>query len=77
MEKRMPQTITEAEIRSHGVTMDGLTACKAVYGVSRTKAYQLLRSGNVDFPVRRVGNRFVVPTSAVLRLLGLEAGSAE
>lgn len=73
----MAQTITEAEIRSCGVTMDGLTACRAVYGVSRTKAYQLLRSGKVDFPVRKAGNRFVVPTSAVLRLLGLETASVE
>lgn len=68
----MVQVVTEDEIRQCGVNMDGLTACRAVYGVSRTKAYQLLRSGNVDFPVRRVGNRFVVPTASVLRLLELE-----
>ncbi len=68
----MVQVITEEEIRRCGVNMDGLTACRAVYGVGRGTAYRLLQSGDVDFPVRRVGNRYVVPTASVLRLLDLE-----
>jgi hypothetical protein len=62
---------TDAEIRALGVRTDGVTACEIVYGVGRTKAYELLRSGNVDFKVIQVPGtrRFVVPTSQILALL--------
>lgn len=70
---------TAAQIHALGVRTDGVTACSIVYGVGRTRAYELLRSGDVDFRVIRVpgSNRFVVPTSEILRLLfgGADAAS--
>lgn len=62
---------TEA-IRALGARTDGVTACSIVYGVGRTKAYELLRSGAVDFKVIRVPgtNRFVVPVNSILQALG-------
>jgi len=62
---------TEADIRALGVRCDGVTAVQIVYGVGRTRAYEILRAGEVDFRVIRVpgSNRYVVPTADVLRLL--------
>lgn len=68
----MGKTWTETEIRAFGVRVDGVTACKIVYGCGRTKAYELLRSGQVDFKLIKVPgttNRYVVPVSSILRLL--------
>lgn len=62
---------TEDRIRALGVRIDGKTACSIVYGDSRTKAYERLRTGDVDFPVLRRGRKYVVPTQAILVLLGL------
>lgn len=66
---------TEAEIRALGVRVDGVTACRIAYSVGRSKAYSLLKSGEVDFKVIRVPgtNRYVVPVSELIRLLGLGA----
>jgi len=66
------QVWTEADIRALGVRMDGVLACKIVYDVERTRAYELLAAGDVDFRVLRRGRRYIVPTIDVLRLLGLE-----
>jgi hypothetical protein len=52
--------------------MDGVLACKIVYDVERTRAYELLAARDVDFRVLRRGRRYIVPTVDVLRLLGLE-----
>lgn len=62
---------TEADIRALGVRCDGVTAVRIVYGVGRTRAYEILRAGDVDFRVIRVpgSNRYVVPTADVIRLL--------
>lgn len=75
MSKQMParqRTWTEGDIRALGVRTDGLTACSIVYGVQRTKAQQMLRQGECEFRVLRVGKRYVVPVVDILRLLGLE-----
>jgi hypothetical protein len=64
-------TWTPAEIRALGVRTDLVTACSIVYGCGRTKAYELLAAGDLDFPIFRAGNRFSVPTAPLLRLLGL------
>lgn len=63
---------TEDRIRSYGVRMPGIDAVEAVYGAKRTKAYQMLRRGDVDFRVLPKGRSYVVPTVDVLRLLGLD-----
>ncbi|MEY9909777.1 hypothetical protein ABIA35_006020 [Catenulispora sp. MAP12-49] len=67
---------TEADIRALGVRTDGVTAVQLVYGVGRTRAYEILRSGVTDFRVIKVpgSNRYVVPTSEILRLLFGDAG---
>ena len=70
-----PAVWTADQIRSLGVRVDGVTACRIVYGVGRTKSYELLRSGQVDFKLIKVpgSNRYVVPVSSILRLLADDA----
>jgi len=71
---------TREEIIARGVRIDGLTAVRWIYGVGRTKGYELLRSGSLDFKVIRVPGRresYVVPISEVLRVLGLQDAPAE
>lgn len=67
----MSVQFTAEEIRALGVRMHAVTACQIVYDVGRTRAYEMLRDGDHDLPVLRSGRKYVVPTSAVLRLLGL------
>ncbi|WP_232383860.1 hypothetical protein [Actinomadura violacea] len=65
--------LTEAEIRSLPATIDLVTAGR-VFGVGRTKAYQLARTG--DFPCRvlRVGRNYRVATADLITALGLNQG---
>lgn len=70
-----PDVWTEDRIRALGVRIDGLTACKIVYGVGRTRAYEMLHANQVDFRVIRAGRKYVVPSSEVLRVLGLDSAS--
>lgn len=63
---------TPAEVRALGVRTDLVTACEVAYGVGRTKAYELHRRGELDFPAVRVGNRVVVPVAALCRFLGID-----
>jgi len=74
-----PTAPTAAEIRALGVRVDGVTAMRLAYGVGRTKAYELLRSGEVGLKVIRIPgtNRYVVPTSELIRLLCLEDGGGD
>lgn len=62
---------TVQAVRNLGVTTDVETAA-AILGIGRTKAYDLAKAG--EFPVRliRIGRRYVVPTPAILALLGAE-----
>jgi hypothetical protein len=63
---------TPAEVRSLGVRTDLVTACEIAYGAKRTKAYELFRRGELDFPAVRVGNRVIVPISALCQFLGID-----
>lgn len=63
---------TPADVRTLGVRTDLVTACEIAYGAKRTKAYELFRRGELDFPAVRVGNRVVVPVSALCQFLGIE-----
>ena len=65
------KTWTAAEIRALGARIPGPLAMEILYGVGRTKAHQILRSGEAGVKVIRVPgtNRTVVPTSAILRAL--------
>lgn len=71
---------TADEIRALGARVDGVTACQIVYGVGRTKAYEMLRAGEVDFKVIKVPGaqraRYVVPVSAILRTLDIAEDQA-
>jgi len=53
------------------------TAARAL-GCGRSLAYDLARRGRFPCRVLRVGNRYIVPTAELLRLLGVEPdGAAE
>ena len=64
------RTWTAEAVRNLGLTTDIATA-GAILGIGRSRAYVLAKAGN--FPVRiiRVGRSYVVPTAALLDLLGL------
>src|SRR6266540_3162373 len=59
---------TVEAVRALGMTTDVATAA-AILGFGRTKAYELAK--NNQFPVQtlRIGRRYLVPVSAILRLL--------
>lgn len=62
---------TVEAVRNLGVTTDVETA-GAILGIGRTKAYELVRAGEFPIPVLRIGRRIVVPTPAILVLLGAQ-----
>jgi hypothetical protein len=64
---------TAEEVRGLGVMTDLETAA-SVLNIGRTKAYELAEEGQFPLKVQRVGRRYLVPVSGLLRVLGLEAG---
>ena len=48
-----------------------LREAAVLLGISRTAAYELVRSGNWPTPVLRLGHRIKIPTAPLLTLLGL------
>jgi hypothetical protein len=58
-------------VRGLRATVDVETA-GAILGIGRSKAYELAK--NDEFPVRilRIGRRYLVPTSLILAVLGIE-----
>jgi hypothetical protein len=62
--------LTPAEIRTLPAVVDLVTAGRAL-GVGRTKSYELARTGRFPCPVLRVGRSYLVPTTGLLTLLGL------
>lgn len=66
----MKAGLTAAEIRSLPATIDLVTAAR-VFGVGRTKAYQLARDGRFPCRVFRVGRSYRVPTADLLTVLGV------
>ncbi|RBY95065.1 DNA-binding protein [Blastococcus sp. TBT05-19] len=73
----MTKTWTPDEVRCLGVRTDLVTACEIAYGARRTKAYELFRRGELDFPAVRVGSRVVVPVAALCRFLGIDLEKAD
>ncbi|MFI0354214.1 helix-turn-helix domain-containing protein [Actinomadura sp. 9N407] len=63
--------MSPAEIRSLPVTVDLVTAGRA-FGIGRTTAYQLARTGRFPCPVMQVGRSYRVRTADLLTSLGLE-----
>jgi hypothetical protein len=58
-------------VRNLGATIDVETA-GAILGIGRSKSYELAKAD--EFPVRvlRIGRRYLVPTTALLALLGID-----
>lgn len=66
----MRSGLTPAELRSLPVTVDLVTAGRA-FGVGRTKAYQLARTGRFPCRVLCIGRNYRVLTADLLAALGL------
>jgi len=58
-------------VRGLGMTTDVATAA-SILGFGRTKAYELAKNGQFPVQTLRIGRRYVVPVSAILRLLGVD-----
>lgn len=69
--------VTRAEIEEQGVSTTVPFAGRAL-GMAKDRAYDLARTGELapGVPVIRVGDRYVVPTAPLRRVLGLD-GAAE
>lgn len=62
--------MNRAELLALPATVDLCTAAKAL-GIGRTVAYQLARADELPVPVLRLGARYRIPTSALLKVLGV------
>ena len=62
-------TWTPEAVRGLGLTTDVATA-GAILGIGRSKAYELAKTGEFPVTILRVGRRYLVPTNALLALLG-------
>jgi hypothetical protein len=62
---------TPQAVRDLGVTTDVETAA-AIFGIGRTKAYQLAKTDQFPVKILRIGRRYLVPTPAILHLLGAD-----
>jgi hypothetical protein len=60
---------TPQAIRQLGMTTDVATA-GAILGIGRSKAYELAKAGEFPVAIPQIGRRYLVPTSAILALLG-------
>lgn len=67
-------TMSVDELRTLPVSVDLVTAGRA-FGLGRTKAFELVRSGTFPCRVIPVGNRYRVPRSAILEALGIDDSS--
>jgi hypothetical protein len=64
------QAITTTELRALPPTVDLVTAARAL-GCGRTLAYTLAQEGRFPCRLLRLGNRYLVPTADLLRVLGV------
>ena len=72
----MNTTWTREQIEALGVRTDLVTACQIVYGVGRTRAYEMHAADELHFPALRAGHRIICPVQPILELLGL-GGTAD
>jgi hypothetical protein len=61
---------TVERIRALGAVTDVATVGQ-IFGLSRSSAYELARSGRLPVPVLRVGSRYRVSVAAILTALGV------
>jgi hypothetical protein len=71
-----PTVWTAQRIRALGAVTDLQTAA-AIFGLSRTTAYELARTDQFPVPVLRFGTRYRVPVHAILTALGLPNSEGE
>ena len=64
----MTQPMTEAELLALPPAVDLATAGRA-FGIGRTKAFELARTGKFPVKVLQVGQKFRVPRTAILEAL--------
>jgi excisionase family DNA binding protein len=63
-------TLSRDELRNLAPVID-LTTAARVLGISRHKAYELVRTGDWPTRVLRLGRSVRVPTSELLELIGM------
>jgi hypothetical protein len=68
---RTARVWSEQDIRALG-TKTNLRTAASIFGIGRTKAFDLARKGTFPVPLIRVGHVYVVPVAPILRALGLE-----
>lgn len=68
---------TADDLRSLGARTDLVTACAAVLGIGKTKAWEAFHRGELPFPTIRCGRRVVVPVAPLLELLRLAPDMSE
>ncbi|QKW12208.1 helix-turn-helix domain-containing protein [Verrucosispora sp. NA02020] len=56
------------KVRALGTTTDVATA-GAIFGLSRSSAYELARSNRLPIPVMRIGSRYRVSVPAIIAVL--------
>ncbi|GIF49329.1 hypothetical protein Afe04nite_38680 [Asanoa ferruginea] len=66
---------TAERVHQLGVVTDVPTA-SAIFQISRSVGYDLVRRGCFPVPLIRVGDRYRVPTAPILALLGLDRDGA-
>ncbi|WP_425834024.1 DNA-binding protein [Streptomyces fractus] len=62
------------ELLALPATVNVVTAARAL-GISKEKAYQLIRCGEFPVPVLRLGETHRVPSAGLRRVLGVEVGA--
>jgi excisionase family DNA binding protein len=67
--------VNRQQLTALPAVLDVPTAAKAL-GLSRTAAYELIRTGEWPTPVFRLGRLIRIPTAPLLELLGIEPDGA-
>lgn len=70
------RTWSAEEIRALGVRTDLETAA-SIWGIGRTRAYELARNDEFPCPVVRIGAKYVVLVAPMLRALGIDQTDQE
>lgn len=65
------RTLTHDEVIQLPVSVDLVTAGRC-FGIGRTKAHELARSGDFPCTVLRLGSQYRVTRSELFRVLGIE-----
>lgn len=69
---RTTETWTEERIRALG-TVTTVPIAAAIFDLSRSVAYDLIRTGGFPLPVLRFGSRYRIPVAAILTALHMRA----